>query len=372
MNLYEEVGILKTKDYHPYIYFLVDSNIVLVYKIESNSYLQIDELHSSGQWETYILEEGDVFDTFLHTESKPLEGRSYFIAQESYLIMLDKINHQIHKYKKILYDKIIPIHIACSESAAGCIRVGLDQPKRVIGFPGLLSIGPLWKINEEAGFNNRNEWLFEHINFESDDYSYQVTFKNSIREINDIPEQSPIYLWYGDNADEQICLRFILHLLKNKPNKIYLLNTNALHKTVDKNQKLMYSSQLTPEDLKDIYEKHTFNQILSIQDRIQLAKEWENLSHSKNVLRIYTKQEIKEVPEDYFDSFILNTLKDLHKQRGQKEFIVTGELISHLFEFNPSLYPIFLEYRIRHLVYNGSLELKGIPKSMRHYSVKLR
>ncbi|MCM3236142.1 DUF1835 domain-containing protein [Heyndrickxia oleronia] len=203
---------MKTKDYHPYIYFLVDSNIVLVYKIESNSYLQIDELHSSGQWETYILEEGDVFDTFLHTESKPLEGRSYFIAQESYLIMLDKINHQIHKYKKILYDKIIPIHIACSESAAGCIRVGLDKPKRVIGLPGLLSIGPLWKINEEAGFNNRNDWLFEHINFESDDYSYQVTFKNSIREINDIPEQSPIYLWYGDNADEQICLRFILHL----------------------------------------------------------------------------------------------------------------------------------------------------------------
>jgi hypothetical protein len=32
----------------------------------------------------------------------------------------------------------------------------------------------------------------------------------------------------------------------------------------------------------------------------------------------------------------------------------------------------FLEYRIRHLVYTGVLELKGIPKSMRHYSVKLR
>ena len=124
--------------------------------------------------------------------------------------------------------------------------------------------------------------------------------------------------------------------------------------------------------MKDIYEKHTFDQILSIQDRIQFVKEWENLLHSKNVLRIYTKQEIKEVPEDYFDSFILNTLKDLHEKRGQKEFIVTGELIGHLFDLNPSIYPIFLEYRIRHLVYSGTLELKGIPKSMRHYSVKLR
>ncbi len=32
----------------------------------------------------------------------------------------------------------------------------------------------------------------------------------------------------------------------------------------------------------------------------------------------------------------------------------------------------FLEYRIRYLVYSGGFELKGIPKSMHHYSVKLR
>ncbi|ULT59810.1 DUF3658 domain-containing protein [Neobacillus drentensis] len=32
----------------------------------------------------------------------------------------------------------------------------------------------------------------------------------------------------------------------------------------------------------------------------------------------------------------------------------------------------FLEYRIRYLIYSRFLELKGIPKSMRHYSVKPR
>ncbi|WP_238323482.1 DUF3658 domain-containing protein [Planococcus antarcticus] len=30
-----------------------------------------------------------------------------------------------------------------------------------------------------------------------------------------------------------------------------------------------------------------------------------------------------------------------------------------------------MEYRIRYLVYNGTFEIKGIPKSMRHYRVKL-
>ncbi|WP_425467619.1 hypothetical protein [Psychrobacillus soli] len=32
----------------------------------------------------------------------------------------------------------------------------------------------------------------------------------------------------------------------------------------------------------------------------------------------------------------------------------------------------FLEYRIRYLIYTGFLELKGIPKSEWHYSVKKR
>ncbi|WP_419719862.1 DUF3658 domain-containing protein [Lysinibacillus fusiformis] len=31
----------------------------------------------------------------------------------------------------------------------------------------------------------------------------------------------------------------------------------------------------------------------------------------------------------------------------------------------------YLEYRIRYLIYNGTLALKGIPKSMRDYCVKI-
>jgi hypothetical protein len=32
----------------------------------------------------------------------------------------------------------------------------------------------------------------------------------------------------------------------------------------------------------------------------------------------------------------------------------------------------FLEYRIRHLIFSGILEIKGNSKSMRYYSVKLK
>ncbi|WP_423778625.1 DUF3658 domain-containing protein [Enterococcus faecium] len=32
----------------------------------------------------------------------------------------------------------------------------------------------------------------------------------------------------------------------------------------------------------------------------------------------------------------------------------------------------FLEYRVRHLIVNGQFEIKGVPKAMRYYSVRLR
>ena len=63
----------------------------------------------------------------------------------------------------------------------------------------------------------------------------------------------------------------------------------------------------------------------------------------------------------------------MHNKQESKDFIkaarVIGEILGHMDEM---ISDSFLEFRIRHLVYHGVFELKGIPKSMRHYSVKLR
>ncbi|WP_422698388.1 DUF3658 domain-containing protein [Desulfofarcimen acetoxidans] len=44
-------------------------------------------------------------------------------------------------------------------------------------------------------------------------------------------------------------------------------------------------------------------------------------------------------------------------------------MLAHLRQYIGDL---FLEYRIRHLIYNGVFQIKGIPKAMRYYSVKLQ
>lgn len=56
-----------------------------------------------------------------------------------------------------------------------------------------------------------------------------------------------------------------------------------------------------------------------------------------------------------------------------KDFIKTARIIGEIItKMNGEISDLYLEYRIRQLIYGGSLDIKGIPRSMRHYSVKLR
>ena len=112
---------------------------------------------------------------------------------------------------------------------------------------------------------------------------------------------------------------------------------------------------------------------LSAKERLIFQQQWESLAQTKDVCRLWLQQQIQAVPEDYYDKLIVSTLRQLHEEQGDTDFIQTGTFISALLtrmDAPPNIF--FLEYRIRSLVYSGVFELKGIPKSMHHYSVRIR
>lgn len=83
--------------------------------------------------------------------------------------------------------------------------------------------------------------------------------------------------------------------------------------------------------------------------------------------------EVVGVSEDYFDPLIVKTIEELHAKQEMKDLIKVGEVIGEIMEQADEFLNIYcLEYRIRDLIYSGVLELKGIPKSLRHYQVKMR
>ncbi len=362
---------MKLKVHFPFVYLLIKPNIVAVYKIKSLEYVNLTDVINLGEWEAYELQHPLQFEAFNHDKSRPSENPwSFYLEQEQLYNIVEIINDAIQQQRSVSqYESITPssqvVHITCSESTAGSLRVALVPPRHIIGFPDDLSIGPLCQLEEKLGQVSRKEWLFENINNEQDDHIEYHNFVNTLREIVDIPNHFPIYIWVGNNANEQCLLRFILYLLNDKANEIYLMQTSEHNKYGN-------TGQLSSLQLSQLF-MNSENKSLTVQERLSLQKEWEHISQTKNVLRQWVNGEIINVSEDYFDAFIINVVEKLHREQTIKNFIKTGTVITELISQMDECPNVFyLEYRIRYLVYNGVLALKGIPKSMRHYSVKLR
>ncbi|MEK3886381.1 DUF1835 domain-containing protein [Bacillus sp. FSL K6-3431] len=374
---------MKTKVKYPFVYFFIEPNVVFVYKIETDNYLTTSELGSGGEWETFELNHADEFVTFDHRASKPLEGRGYLVREDDTNFMVTIINKQIQKHRNVSHlfgyndERFKSFHIVSSEYAAGPLKIGLDHPKRVIAFPDFFSIGPIWRLDEKIGQSFRYEWLNENINSGDDDFEYETKFTNTLLKIEDIPDQVPIYIWYGNNAEEQTGVYLILQLFQDTPNEIHLINTTELyHKYIsqkDDAQLVSHTGQIESGNLKRIFDQIKTKKPLSFKDRIPFQREWQTLAKSKEILRLWVNGELTSVPEHHYDTLIINTLKNLHYEQVNKDFIQAGKVIGEtIILMEGMISHFFLEYRMRHLVYSGVLELKGIPKSMSHYSVKLR
>jgi hypothetical protein len=365
---------MKTRINDACIYFFMEPNIVFVYQMVTRNYLTLADFPNNIQLDTYEMNEGESFEQFYHKDHQELEGRGYFINQEDLMQMVEEINKQIQKYRKLVEQSASPVHIVTPEYSAGTLRVGLERPKLVIGFPDFFSIGPLWKLDEISGQALRAEWLYDNINFLEEWHAYQNKYTNTLREIEDIPEVAPIYIWYADNADEQTGLRFLLHLVKDKANDVYLMNTTELYKEFASAEDLSgYTGQLEPEILQALFEKSKTNPPLTNAERVAYEREWQTLAQLKDTLRIWKNGEIVPVSEDYYDAHIINMIKKLHQKREVIDFIKTSEVIEELMaeQFVEAGW-FYLEYRIRFLIYNGVLEVKGIPKSVGHYRVRIR
>ncbi|RLL48309.1 DUF1835 domain-containing protein [Oceanobacillus piezotolerans] len=326
-----------------------------------------------------------LLQTFLRL--KMLEESNRYTESE-FIIDLKKTYHEFLHYKsngtKAKDNKSYKnVHILFDASSSGTLKrvlheMKLHEEENVISFSDLFSIGPMWRLHENTGVKHRYEWIKNHLIYDDDCLDqYLFHFNNTISMINAIPKNIRITIWAGENAHEQTALRFVLYLLRERNNEISLINSTEQLKSQfnipDTESYPLHTGEIIPEKLRFIYEKNRNGSSLSQEQRKILEEEWQHLSTTKEVLRIWQYKMIKSVDESYFDEYIINKAKKLHKQQKSKEFMksarLIGEVIGYLDQYISDEY---IEYRVRQLIMNGIFEIKGVPKAMRFYSIKLR
>ena len=315
-----------------------------------------------------------------------VEERKGYSEQQFFLDIKNTYNNLL-EYKKnqanAQHSQYDTTHIVFGDSPTGSLKLalkdlGLNQQERIINFSDLFSIGPIWNLHDLQGITNRNEWLSTHINIDDEVlFNYEYRFKQTILNIKQVPSHHPIIIWAGENAHEQTGLNFVLYLLKEKANDIFLININEAYKThlartdIDFTPRNM--GELTTKQLKLIYENEKNGHTLTQMERKTFEQQWEQLCEEKEVLRIWENNKITSVPETFYDEYIINIVKKFHKNNNHNEFIksarVIGEVIGHL---NQYVGDQFIEYRVRRLIVDGIFDMEGVPKAMRYYSIKLR
>ncbi len=275
------------------------------------------------------------------------------------------------------------IHIVFGDSTSGSLKIALQDmeligEEKVISFQDLFSFGPVWKLHEKIGITQRFEWLKNHINLDEEYLEkYQNNFSNTLFKIKAIPKNVPIIIWCGDNSHEQTAIRFVLYLLRDKPNNIILMDITTKYKNQFHipgiNYSPLHTGEIPPEKIRLLYEKNGSVQPLSQEERKKFEEEWNELSTKQDVLRIWKNDRIHSVDEDFYDDYIINTARNLHKKQEIKEFIKSSRIIGQVIGLlNQYIGDQFFEYRLRYLIMNGVFEIQGVPKAMRFYSVKLR
>ncbi|WP_459503711.1 DUF1835 domain-containing protein [Bacillus sp. C1] len=271
------------------------------------------------------------------------------------------------------------VHIAFGESPAGCIKYMLKQANvtedYVILFSDAFSIGPIHQLELEAGQVARQQWLSRSLNshdlyFEEE---YLSTFRQSMEELQSIPQNIPITIWKADNAHEHVGLCFVLAHLQNRDN-IRVINTSKAYKELlSEGYDIRGTGELSPGQLAIIYEKYENFALLTEEERKGFKQEWELFSKTTDSLRIWQDSKVLSVQESYFDSFIIECAKNLEKDATEEQFYKSARLIGEaLGQIEQSVGDIFLEYRLRTLIQQGVFEMEGTLKAMRYYSVKLK
>ena len=267
------------------------------------------------------------------------------------------------------------IHLIFGDSAIGSLKHALSEHNhKIIGFPIDFSIGPIRNVNENSGIKSYFTWLENSYhtvwgNFEDN----QTMYQQSLQKLADIKHGDQVTIWTCENATEQIGLRIICNLLKEKKVEINVVNTYEAMRDYTERKKLRieirHTGECNAEQLAHFYEFSIFR----ISDGLTrtLEQDGEKLLQSTSIVRSWKQGKIINELETRDDSFIMECVRKLHSERKNTDFLNATSVIGEVVGLSEQVVSdAWIEYRVRSLIHLGQLAYEGDLQSMRMYKIK--
>lgn len=258
------------------------------------------------------------------------------------------------------------LHITFSLSTRGSLKQAIRQnhlqrEESVICVNDIFSIGPLTTVEE------RQDWLNTNILKDEDERELFMDIqKEWKKKIESIPCDVDVWIWYGQNAHEQIGLRYVMSEFKNKCCMLFGIDTAAGLKRMEPLLEIRETGELSASYLMKL---RTDAKRFSVEECNGFAKEWDELKQNQSTLRLW-ENGIVHTEESVFDALILGSAKRVFEQQGEEWLLplhVIEEVNSYLTDY---VSDAFIEKRIFELANEGYFELNGDITDVYSYKLK--
>lgn len=274
------------------------------------------------------------------------------------------------------------IHIGFGDSACGNLKSAFSKNneyknEQIICINEDFSIGPIYQLESNKGIQERKQWLKEVLTKTGSilDKDYldwiETTLNKNSHIAKEVPTDSKVIIWHGDNASDQIGLRFVAFLLQNNNIQFEEVNVTEYSRQIEykvhdlQNKEIPHVikslGEMPPELTLDALQLKKSMSLLTIES---LINDWEKWTQTKDVLRILLKGNLIAVPEDYYDLSILENTANEY----QKASYVVGDVMG---ESDQRIGDTYLAYRVYQLIQQGKLSYQGDLGFLREFEIRL-
>ncbi|AVK97324.1 DUF1835 domain-containing protein [Lysinibacillus sphaericus] len=257
------------------------------------------------------------------------------------------------------------LHITFSLSTQGSIKHAIRQnhlqrEESVICIHDNFSIGPLTSMEE------RKNWLDTHIFKDVEEQElYEDIHNKWTKAIAGIPCDLDVWIWYSQNAHEEIALRYVMSEFVNKCSMVFGIDATAGLQRIQQDMAIRYTGELSSDMLMKLRpEAKRF----TIEECQRLAKEWDELKRNQSILRVW-QNGIVHVEESEFDINIINSAKYLqasNKEQWLSPVNVIGQMVNITDDY---INETFIENRLLYLAQQGLFEISGDTTDINAYKI---
>lgn len=256
------------------------------------------------------------------------------------------------------------VHIGYGDSATGCLQEAIDQ----FGLPGDSAIpsrddftqGPISEVLKPRGLVQRIEYwraVDQALGFR---FEPEEFYRNSIQILDDVNTEE-ITLWVGDSCHDILATGWLISYLKEKPFEWYVVDLSEAAKSHPPHKlPAVNLAMYRPGDVTELYR---FRRPMAQADFQFYLSTWTKAASENSPYRIKEGDQIVSVDKDYYDEFILSFIPE--------HFESTRSIIGAILQDGSrGISDTTVEWNIRKLIDNSTLEYEGHLEDMESYNIR--